>query len=62
MYMDDVIKSVFSVEKAVGLWHDFTELLGLAGMKIRKWCSNIPVEDGAGDINLEDEKCLLLKA
>ena len=31
MYMDDVIKSPSNVEKAVGLWHDFTELLGLVG-------------------------------
>ena len=42
MYMDDVMKSVSNVEKAVGLWHDLTELLGLAGIKIRKWCSKCP--------------------
>ena len=40
MYMDDVVKSVSNVEKAVGLWRNLTKLLGLAGMKIRKWCSN----------------------
>ena len=61
MYMDDVMKSVSNVEKAVGLWHDLKELLGLAGMKIRKWCSNepdvfrdMPVEDRAGNIHFED--------
>ena len=61
MCMDDVMKSVSNVEKAVGLWHNLTKLLGLAGMKIRKWCSNepdvlrdIPVEDRAGNILLKD--------
>ena len=55
------MKSVSNVEKAVGLWHDLTELLGLAGMKIRKWCSNepevlreLPVEDRASNVLLED--------
>ena len=52
MYMDDVMKSASNVEKAVGLWHDLTELLGLTGMKIRKWCSN--EQDRAGNIHLED--------
>ena len=61
MYMDDVMNSVSNVEKSVGLWRNLTKLLGLAGMKIRKWCSNepdvlrdIPVEDRAGNIRLED--------
>ena len=61
MYMDDVMKCVSNVEKAVGLRHDLTELLGLARMKIRKLCSNepdvlrdIPVEDRADNIHLED--------
>ena len=36
MYMDDVMKSVSNVEKAVGLWCNLTKLLGLAEMKIRK--------------------------
>ena len=61
MYMDDVMKSVSNVEKAVGLWRNLTKLLGLAGMEIRKWCSNepdvlrdIPVEDRAGNICFED--------
>ena len=35
-YMDDVMKSISNVEKAVGLQCDITELLGYAGMKIRK--------------------------
>ena len=68
MYMNDVMKSVSDVEKVVGLLHNLTELLGLAGMKIRKWCSNkpdilrdIPMEDRAGNIHLEDGTCLLLK-
>ena len=68
MYMDDVMKSISNVEKAVGLWHDFTELLGLAGMKIRKWCSNepdvlrdIPVEDRAGNVHLEDANMPTIK-
>ena len=68
MYMNDVMKSVSNVEKAVGLLDNLTELLGLAGMKIRKWCSNkpdilrdIPMEDRAGNIHLEDGTCLLLK-
>ena len=61
MYMDDVMKSVSNVEKVVGLWCNLTKLLGLAGMKIRKWCSNepdvlrdIPVEDLAGTFTMED--------
>ena len=68
MYLDDVMKSVSSVEKAVGLWHDLTGLLGLARMKIRKWCSNEPdvfrdilVEDRAGNIHLEDKKVPTIK-
>ena len=68
MYMDDVMKSVSNVEKAFGLRHDLTELLELAGMKIRKWCSNEPdvlrditVEDRAGNIIWKMETCLLLK-
>ena len=63
MYMDDVMKPVSNVEKAVGLQHNLTKLLGLAEMKIRKWCSNepdvlgdIPVEDRAGNILFEDGK------
>ena len=66
MYMDDVLVS--SVEKAVGLRHNLTELLGLAGMNIRKLCNNeldvlrdIPVEDQAGNIHLEYGKYLLLE-
>ena len=62
------MKSVSSVEKPVGLWHDLKELLGLAGMKIEKWCSNepdvlrdIPVEDRAGNIHLEDGKMSTVK-
>ena len=62
------MKSVSSVEKAVGLRHDLTELLGLSGMKTRKWCSNepdvlrdIPVEDRAGKYIWKMEKCPLLK-
>ena len=61
MYMDGVFVS--SVEKAVGLRHNLTEVLGLAGMKIRKLCNNeldvlrdIPVEHQAGNIHLEDGK------
>ena len=42
MYMDDIMKSVSNVEKAVGLWCNLTKLLRLGGMKIRKWCSNEP--------------------
>ena len=68
MYMDDVMKSVSSVEKAIGLRHDLTELLGLTGIKVRKWCSNkpdvlkhIPVEDRAGNIHLEDGKMSTIK-
>ena len=68
MYMDDVMKSVSNVEKAAGLWHNLTKLLGLAGMKIRKWCSNepdvlrdIPVEDRAGNIHLEDGNMSTIK-
>ena len=52
MNMDDIMKSVSSVQKAIGLWHDLTELLRLAGMKIRKWCSNEP--DVLRDIPVED--------
>lgn len=68
MYIDDVMDSVSSIEKAIGLRRDITELLGLAGMRIRKWCSNepdvlqdIPEEDRAGEIHLEDGKLPTIK-
>ena len=62
------MKSISNVQKAVGLQRDLTELLGLAGMRIRKWCSNepdvlrdIPMEDRAGNIHLEDGNMLTIK-
>ena len=68
IYMDDVMKSVSNVEKAVELWCNLTKLLGLAGMKIRKWCSNEPdvfrdisVEDRAGNMFLEDKNMPTIK-
>ncbi|XP_055644163.1 uncharacterized protein LOC129780182 [Toxorhynchites rutilus septentrionalis] len=58
-YMDDFIRGENSVESAIQLRREMTELLKRGGFRLRKWCSNIqavlegvPEEDLATQSNL----------
>ena len=43
MYVDDVLDSSETVESARHLHHQLSTLLAMAGFKLRKWSSNVPV-------------------
>ena len=43
MYVDDVLDSCETVESARHLRHQLSTLLAMAGFKLRKWSSNVPV-------------------
>ena len=58
--MDDSIGSVLTEEKGIDVYHQLNAICDKAGMHARKWLSNseivlqeIPVEDGAAEVNLE---------
>ena len=43
MYVDDVLDSCETVKSAQHLHHQLSMLLAMAGFKLRKWSSNVPV-------------------
>ena len=69
MYMDDVMTSLETEDEAVDARDELIELLGKAGFKIRRWCSNrpkvledIPVEDRVANVNIEESELPCMKA
>ncbi len=64
MYVDDLMKSSGTVEKAIRLVEQLRELLSRGGFRLTKWCSNkrevlsaIPLKERAKSVaNLEIEK------
>ena len=63
MYMDDIFHSEETVQDAVLIREDLTKVLGGAGFRAQKWCSNetevleeIPQEDRATGVKLEDSE------
>ena len=63
MYMDDILHSEETVEDAVLVREDLTKVLGGAGFRAQKWCSNrtevleeIPQEDRATRVKLDDSE------
>ena len=68
MYMDDIFHSEETVEDAVLVREDLTKVLGGAGFRAQKWCSNrtevleeIPQEDRATGVKLDDSELLSVK-
>ena len=57
MYVDDVLDSCETVEGAQHLRRQLSDLLGIAGFKLRKWSSNEPVV--IKDISEEDRLPIL---
>ena len=69
MYMDDVMTSLETEDEAEDAHDQLIELLGKAGFKIRRWCSNrpavledIPVEDCEANDNIEESELPCMKA
>ena len=69
MYMDDIMTSLETEDEAVDARDELIELLGKAGFKIRRWCSNrpkvledIPVEDRVANVNIEESELPCMKA
>ena len=69
MYMDDIMTSLETVEEALKVRDQLIELLGKAGFKIRRWCTNrpkvledIPLEDRVADVNIEEAELPCMKA
>ena len=59
-YMDDSMDSTSDDQKGIELYKELSELLGRAGMHVRKWLSNspkvlekIPVDDRASEVDLD---------
>jgi hypothetical protein len=68
MNIDDVLDSLVTVEKAITVREQLTELLRRAGFQIRRWCSNrtnvlkgIPEEDRAAGVRIEESKLPCVK-
>ena len=68
MYMDDILHSEETVEDAILVLEDLTKVLGGAGFRAQKWCSNrievleeIPQEDRATGVRLDDSELLSVK-
>lgn len=69
MYMDDIMTSLNTDEEAIRTRDQLIELLGKAGFKIRRWCSNrakvledVPVEDRVANVNIEESELPCMKA
>lgn len=61
IYVDDVLDSCETVKEACSLRHDLSEVLSVAGFKLRKWLSNepsvvaeVPIEDRAQGVEIGD--------
>lgn len=62
-YMDDAITGAENAEKAIEIYQEIATLLGKAGMRIRKWCSNstkflesVPKEDQDTLVRIGEEE------
>ena len=69
MYMDDVMTSLETEDGTVDACYHLIELLGKAGFKIRRRCSNrpkvlegIPVEDRVANVDIEESELSCMKA
>ena len=69
MYMDDIMMSLKKDDEAIKVRDQLRQLLGKAGFKIRRWCSNrpevlrdVPVEDRVANVNIEESELPGLKA
>ena len=69
MYMDDIMTSLETDDEAIKARDQLRELLGKAGFKIRRWCSNrpevlrdVPVEDCVANVNIEGSEVPCMKA
>ena len=69
MYMDDIMTSLDTDDEAIKAPDQLIELLGKAGFKIRRWCSNrskvledIPLEDRVANVNIEESELPSMKA
>jgi len=63
MYLDDILHSEETVEDTVLVCEDLKKVLGGAGFRAQKWCSNrtevleeIPQEDRAPGVKLDDSE------
>ena len=61
MYVDDVLDSFETVDEAIQLRHELSELLAMCNFKLRKWSSNdstvlndIPTEDRLQSLEIHD--------
>ncbi|XP_068734448.1 uncharacterized protein [Montipora capricornis] len=68
MYMDDSITSLETDDKANKALDQLRELLGKAGFKIRRWCSNrpevlrdVPEEDRVANVSIEESELPCMK-
>ena len=69
MYTDDIMTSLETDDEAIKAREQPRELLGKAGFKIRRWCSNrpkvlrdVPVEDRVVNVNIEESELPCMKA
>ena len=69
MYMHDIMTSLETDDEAMKARDQLRELLGKAGFKIRRWCSNkpevlrdVPMEDRVANVNIEESELLCMKA
>ena len=69
MHMDNIMTSMETDDEAVKVRDQLIELLGKAGFKIWRWCSNrpkvleeIPVEDRVANVNIEESKVPCMNA
>ena len=69
MYTDDIMTSLETYDEAIKAREQLRELLGKAGFKIRRWCSNrpkvlrdVPVEDRVVNVNIEESELPCMKA
>ena len=69
MYMDDIMTSLETDDKSIQAQDPLGELLGKAGFKIRRWCSNrpevlrdVPVEDRVANVIIEGSELPCMKA
>ena len=69
MYMDDIMTLLETDDEAIKARDQLTELLGMAGFKIRRWCSNsprvlrdVPMEDRVANVNIDKSELPCMKA
>lgn len=69
MYTDDIMTSLETDDEAIKAREQLRELLGKAGFKTRRWCSNrpkvlrdVPVEDRVVNVDIEESELPCMKA